>query len=257
MSDFKVVIPARYGSTRLPGKPLRMLGGTPMIVHVCRRARACGAEEVVVATDDERIVSAVEDAGFEALMTSPDHASGTDRIAEVAEVRGWGADDVVVNLQGDEPQMPPALVTQVAEDLSRHPDASVATVATPLTDRAALFDPNQVKVVLDAAGYAAYFSRAPIPWHRDGFAASDSVLPEGVPFLRHVGLYSYRVGFLRRFVGWPPAPTERAESLEQLRALWNGDRIHVSVTDEPPPRGVDTPEDLAHVERALRLQTPD
>lgn len=255
MSGFKVVIPARYGSTRLPGKPLRVLAGKPMVLHVCDRAAASGADDVVVATDDERIVAEVRDAGFEALMTAADHTSGTDRIAEVAETRGWPDEAVVVNLQGDEPLMPPMLVRRVAQDLALHPDASVATVATPFADRRALFDPNQVKVVLNADGFAGYFSRAPIPWHRDEFAGSGSVLPAGTPFLRHVGLYAYRVGFLHRFMGWEPAPTECAESLEQLRALWHGERIHVSVTDDPPPAGVDTPEDVARIELVLQDQS--
>lgn len=252
MIAFKVVIPARYGSTRLPGKPLRLLAGKSMVLHVCDRAMASGAEEICVATDDERIHSEVSAAGYPVMLTAPDHASGTDRIAEVARKKGWLEDTLVVNLQGDEPMMPADLIRRVAEDLAAHEDASIATLATPITARSDVFDPNQVKVVLDEAGYAAYFSRAPIPWHRDSFTDDRAAgLPESVTYLRHIGLYAYRVGFLRRFVQWPPALIERTESLEQLRALWHRERIHVSVTQRPPPHGVDTPQDVERMERLL------
>lgn len=255
MTAFKVVIPARFASTRLPGKPLLPLAGRPMVVHVCECAAAAGAEEVTVATDDQRIVDAVTKAGYEAVLTAAHHASGTDRIAEVASRRGWSDDVLVVNLQGDEPLMPPELVGRVASDLAAHDDAAIATVATPIHEHRQLFDPNVVKVVLDAQGYAGYFSRAPIPWHRDEFLRGATILPAGIPYLRHLGLYAYRVGFLGRFVTWEPSVTEQAESLEQLRALWHGERIHVIVVTEPPGQGVDTQEDVERVERILRTQT--
>jgi 3-deoxy-manno-octulosonate cytidylyltransferase (CMP-KDO synthetase) len=225
-----------------------------MVLHVCERAAAAGAEEVIVATDDQRIADAVGHAGYGALLTAVEHASGTDRIAEVAAVRGWPEDALVVNLQGDEPLMPPALVGRVAADLADHDDAAIATIATPIHAHQQLFDPHVVKVVLDADGYAGYFSRAPIPWHRDEFLRGTTTLPAGVPYLRHLGLYAYRAGFLRRFVTWEPSVLERAESLEQLRALWHGERIHVTVVAEPPGQGVDTPDDVERVERILRAQ---
>ncbi len=254
MTGFKVVIPARYGSSRLPGKPLLLLGGKAMILHVAERAREAGAEQVVVATDDRRIADLVSEAGFNARMTATDHASGTDRIEEVSAEEGWEDDDIVVNLQGDEPLMPTSLVRRVAADLDEHPKASIATLATPFGDRVSLFDPHAVKVVLDHEGFAMLFSRAPIPWHRDEFLHDAAELPDAVPFLRHIGLYAYRAGFLKRFVDWQPTALERAESLEQLRALWHGERIHVSVVAEPPGHGVDTPDDLRRVEQLLRDQ---
>jgi 3-deoxy-manno-octulosonate cytidylyltransferase (CMP-KDO synthetase) len=222
-----------------------------MVQHVYERATASGASGVVVATDDARIVSAVEAFGGLACMTSPAHHSGTDRIAEVADLRGWPPDLVVVNLQGDEPSMPAALVAQVADDLECHPEAGMSTLSTPITERAELFDPHVVKVVTDLAGYALYFSRAPVPWHRDELVAGNDDLPVGVAFQRHIGLYAYRVGFLRRFVAWSPAPIEQAEALEQLRVLWHGGAIHVSRAGEPPGPGVDTPADLHKVEALL------
>ncbi len=249
--DFTVVIPARYASSRFPGKPLAAILGRPMVQHVYERASASGAAEVVVATDDRRIAAAVEAFGGQVCMTRPTHHSGTDRIAEVAEIRGWPADLVVVNLQGDEPTMPAALVAQVAEDLECHSEAGMSTLSTAITERAELFDPHVVKVVTDLAGYALYFSRAPVPWHRDEFVAGDHALPDGVAFRRHIGLYAYRVGFLRRFVAWSPAPIEQAEALEQLRVLWHGGAIHVSRAGEPPGPGVDTPADLRKAEVLL------
>lgn len=248
---FKVVIPARYGSTRLPGKPLLPLAGKPMIQHVVERARASGAEEVLVATDDRRIQDACAAFGAEALITRADHHSGSDRVAEVIERRGWSEETVVVNLQGDEPTMPAALIDQVASDLARLPDVGMATLAHPITDSETLFDPHVVKVVTDAAGFALYFSRAPVPWHRDEFLGRRACLPGSVPFLRHIGLYAYRVGFLRRYVGWPPPPLELAESLEQLRVLWHGERIHVGVARVMPGSGVDTTQDLMRVAALL------
>ena len=250
-AGFKVVIPARFGSTRLPGKPLLPLAGKPMIQHVVERARASGAQEVVVATDDRRIQDACASFGADALITRADHHSGSDRIAEVIERRGWAEDTVVVNLQGDEPTMPAALIDQVASDLARLPDVGMATLAHPITDAETLFDPHVVKVVTDAAGFALYFSRAPVPWHRDEFLGRRATLPGSVPFLRHIGLYAYRAGFLRRYLGWPPSPLELAESLEQLRVLWHGQRIHVGVANQTPGPGVDTTEDLARVATLL------
>jgi len=251
---FKVVIPARYASTRLPGKPLLPLAGRPMVVHVCERAADAGADEVIVATDDRRIAEAVDTAGYVPLLTATHHASGTDRIAEVAEARGWADEAIVVNLQGDEPLMRSVMVAQVASDLAAHPDAAIATLATPIRESGQLADPNVVKVVCDQAGYACYFSRAPIPWHRDAFGAGIDALPEPGTYLRHVGLYAYRAGFLRRFVSWGACGLERTESLEQLRALWHGERIRVSVVSESPGAGVDTPEDVQRVERMLAGQ---
>jgi 3-deoxy-manno-octulosonate cytidylyltransferase (CMP-KDO synthetase) len=254
--DFRVVIPARYASQRLPGKPLLDIAGQPMIAHVYRRACESGALEVVIATDDERIARAAEDFGAEVCMTSAQHASGTDRIAEVARLRGWDDAAVVVNLQGDEPLMPPALLRQVAAALLEHSAADMATLAADLRDTDQLFDPNTVKVVLDRDGYALYFSRATIPWHRDRFrrgSEPDHDWTEGV--LRHLGIYAYRAGFLAGYASLPPSPLERIESLEQLRVLWNGGRIAVDVAAEAPPAGVDTEEDLERV-RAVLAQAP-
>lgn len=248
---FKVVIPARYGSTRLPGKPLLPLVGKPMIQHVVERARESGADEVLVATDDRRIRDACAGFGAESVMTRADHRSGSDRIAEVIERCGWPDETIVVNLQGDEPTMPPALIDQVASDLAQRPEVGMATLAHPISDIETLFDPHVVKVVTDAAGFALYFSRAPVPWHRDEFLGGRAVLPGSVPFLRHIGLYGFRAGFLRRYVAWEPSPLELAESLEQLRVLWYGEPIHVGVAREAPGAGVDTTQDLARA--AARL----
>jgi 3-deoxy-manno-octulosonate cytidylyltransferase (CMP-KDO synthetase) len=248
---FRVAIPARYASTRLPGKPLRLLAGRPLIEHVYRRALASGALEVVIATDDARIREVAEGFGATVCMTSPDHASGTDRLAEAAARLGWPDDAIVVNVQGDEPGMPPALVWQVARGLATHPDAGIATACARIRDPAELFDPNAVKVMRDARGYALYFSRAPIPWHREAFrtgAAALAELPADTAWFRHIGLYAYRVAVLRRYPELTPAPAEQAESLEQLRALWHGIRIHVAEAVETPPPGVDTEADLARAE---------
>ncbi|KAA6185789.1 3-deoxy-manno-octulosonate cytidylyltransferase [Thiohalocapsa marina] len=251
---YKVVIPARHGASRLPGKPLLDIGGRPLVAHVWERARASRATEVVVATDDARVAAACREFGAEVAMTSNAHRSGSDRVAEVIRARGWGADDIVVNLQGDEPCMPPGLIDRVAADLAALAGVGVATLAYPITDRDQLFDPHVVKVVTDAQGFALFFSRAPIPWHRDEFLRNQSHLPDKVPFLRHIGLYAYRAGFLQQYVDWPPAPLEVAESLEQLRILWHGERIHVSLADEEPGPGVDTPADVAVVLRRLALE---
>lgn len=253
MSDgFRVVIPARYAATRLPGKPLRPISGRPMIAHVIDRAHAAGANEVIVACDDPRIAAAAEGAGAIAALTDPGHTSGSDRIAEVARSRGWFDDDVVVNLQGDEPCMPGALVAEVARVLRASQRAGMSTLAARIGSVDELFDPNVVKVVLDDAGMARYFSRAPIPWVRDSFGGDrPGELPEGVPFLRHLGLYAYRVGRLLQVCQETPRPLERAESLEQLRALALGIDIAVLVVDRSPGHGVDTEADLARAESWL------
>lgn len=248
---FKVVIPARYGSTRLPGKPLLELAGKPMLQHVVERARASAAESVVVATDDERIVAACAAFGADARLTGADRQSGSDRVAEVIEQCGWPDETVVVNLQGDEPFMPPALIDRVAANLAAQTGVGIATLACPIDDGETLFDPHVVKVVTDAAGFALYFSRAPLPWHRDEFMGKRGVLPKSVTFLRHIGLYAYRAGFLKRYVSWPPSPLELAESLEQLRVLWHGERIHVGVAAEAPGPGIDTAQDLVRAARLL------
>lgn len=255
-NGFKVVIPARYGSTRLPGKPLLDIGGKPMIRHVIERAQASAADEILVATDDPRIVDACAGSGANAMLTDNSHRSGTDRVAEVVARCGWGDDTIVVNLQGDEPCMPAALIDQVAADLGALPAVGMSTLAYPIHDSAILFDPHAVKVVTDAAGFALYFSRAPIPWHRDEFLGQHHpALPSTVGFLRHIGLYAYRAAFIRRYVAWEPAPLELAESLEQLRVLWHGERIHVSVAAEAPGPGVDTADDLARAVRHSMLKT--
>lgn len=245
-TDFIVAIPARYAASRLPGKPLRLLGGEPLVVHVARRALAAGAREVWVAADDQRIAEALRETGVRVAMTSAAHASGSDRLAECADIAGWSDDVIVVNLQGDEPFAPAAGIHAVADTLARS-GAEMATLATPIDDPETMFDPNAVKLVRTQGGDALYFSRAPIPWHRDAFAQDRRVLMPG-ECLRHIGIYAYRVGFLRRFAKMPPGRLERFESLEQLRALEAGFRIAVALTPEPFPPGVDTPEDLARAE---------
>lgn len=252
MTAFRVVIPARYASQRLPGKPLLDIAGKPMIQHVYERACESGAQGVVVATDDARIQDAVKGFSGQVCMTSAEHASGTDRIAEVAHALGWPGDTVVVNLQGDEPLMPPELLAQVAQTLVAHVAADMATLAVPLSEPDQLFDPNVVKVVVDRDGYALYFSRATIPWKRDVFepgAAARASWLDGVH--RHLGIYAYRAEFLSGYATLPVSPIERMESLEQLRVLWNGGRIAVDVSAHAPPAGVDTAEDLTRVVAAL------
>lgn len=243
MSDFIVIIPARYASTRLPGKPLADMGGRPMVVRVAERALESGAGAVWVAADDERIIAAARAHGYQAMMTAAGHASGTDRLAEVVDKLALDDDAIVVNVQGDEPLIAPALIHAVARDLQLHPEAVMATLCHAIHDTATFTNPNVVKVVTDAAGYALYFSRAPIPWPRDAFAAGQS-LPEGLPVFRHIGLYAYRAGFLKQYAGLMPAPIERFESLEQLRVLWHGYKISVAVSEQAALPGVDTPEDL-------------
>jgi 3-deoxy-manno-octulosonate cytidylyltransferase (CMP-KDO synthetase) len=245
--SFKVVIPARWASSRLPGKPLADIGGRPMIAHVWARAKESGAEEVVVATDDPRVQEAVAALGADVEATAPEHPSGTDRIEEVARRRGWPDEAVVVNVQGDEPLMPPAVIDQVAANLLSNPDAGMATLAEPITDAGDVADPNRVKLVTDASGFALYFSRAPVPWARETFPpAPGASLPADV-WRRHLGIYAYRVGLLHRFVEWSPAPLERIEMLEQLRVLHHGVRIHVDDACAVVPGGVDTPADLERV----------
>ena len=246
---FRVVIPARYASSRLPGKPLADIGGKPMVLRVLERALEAGAESVVVATDDARVQDAVEAAGHRALMTSPAHQSGTERLVEVAERLEWPDDVLVVNVQGDEQLIDPALIREAARQLVLHDDAVMATLAHPIHDHADFVNPNVVKVVTDEAGYAAYFSRAPIPWPRDAFAVQQP-MPHALGALRHIGLYAYRAGFLRTYAGLAPSPLERHEMLEQLRVLWHGHRISLGITPAAPAPGVDTPDDLARV-RAL------
>jgi 3-deoxy-manno-octulosonate cytidylyltransferase (CMP-KDO synthetase) len=243
---FRVVIPARYASSRLPGKPLADIGGRPMVLRVLERALQAGADSVVVATDDTRVQQAVEAAGYPALMTSPHHQSGTERLVEVAETLGWSDDTLVVNVQGDEPLIDPALIREAARQLVLHQDAVMATLAHPIHDHADFVNPNVVKVVADQAGYALYFSRASIPWPRDAFADRQA-MPQDLGALRHIGLYAYRAGFLRTYASLAASPLERHEMLEQLRVLWHGYRISLGVTPTAPAPGVDTPEDLARV----------
>lgn len=265
MSDFVVVVPARYGSNRLPGKPLLDLGGQPMVVRVWQRAGESGAARVVVATDDERIQAAVEAAGGEALMTAPDHPSGTDRLAEVARRLALADDAIVVNVQGDEPLLPAALIDQVAAQLVADPEASISTLAEPIDDADSLFNPNVVKVVRDKRGRALYFSRAPIPWNRESwnreawdredwghesFAQGPAPLASDA-WLRHIGLYAYRAGFLAEYVTWRPSPLEQLEQLEQLRALHHGHHIQVALAAEAHPAGIDTAEDLERIRRLI------
>lgn len=251
--DFIVAIPARYGSTRLPAKPLRVVGGVPMVVRVAQRALLAGARQVVVAVDDARIAEALAVQGVDICMTRADHASGSDRLAECAAHYGWADDAIVVNLQGDEPFAPAAGIREVAWALAED-DAPMATLATPIRDAHELFDPNVVKLVRDARGHALYFSRAPLPWARDAFSASHDTLPADVPFLRHIGIYAYRAGFLRQYTGLSRTPLEQAESLEQLRVLEHGHAIAVRLTPEPFPPGIDTEADLVRAEQWLAAQ---
>lgn len=248
---FVVAIPARYASTRLPGKPLCPLGGRPLILRVAERARQAGAAQVVVAVDDGRVARALDGQGVDVCMTSPAHASGSDRLAECAAHYGWPADTVVVNLQGDEPFAPASGIRAVAQALAGD-GAPMATLATPMGDAEELFNPNVVKLVRGLDGHALYFSRAPLPWARDAFAAGRQALPHGIEFLRHIGIYAYRAGFLARYTQLPRTPLEQAESLEQLRVLEHGHAIAVRLTPEPFPPGIDTPEDLQRAEQWLR-----
>ena len=250
--DFCVIIPARYASTRFPGKPLAELAGKPMVVHVAERARRSGAREVLVATDHTEIARVVEQHGYEAVMTKRRHASGTDRLAEVVTRRRFPAKRIVVNVQGDEPLIEPALIRRVAENLSRHRNAAMSTACTPIRDVRDLLNPNVVKVVLDNSGQALYFSRAPIPHARDSVKdASPDRLPKGLPAYRHLGIYAYRCAFLKRYSRLERTAMERFEALEQLRALAHGYRISAVITARAPHAGVDTPEDLQHARSFL------
>jgi len=243
-----IIIPARYASTRLPGKPLADVAGKPLIQRVHECAARAGAAAISVATDDDRIRAAAEKFGAHVCMTSPMHRSGTDRLAEVIQKLAIDADEIVVNLQGDEPQMPPMLIRDVAQKLERQPDAQVATACHAIHDRDTIMNPNVVKVVCDANGYALYFSRAAIPWPREAMAGGSGSFHAQ----RHIGLYAYRAGFVRRFAAWPTCPPEEAEQLEQLRVLWHGERIIVHEAREQPAAGVDTPEDLERVRQYFR-----
>ena len=245
--SFTVIIPARLASTRLPNKPLADLGGKPMVVRVAERARESGAARIIVATDDAGILAACAAHGIEACMTRADHPSGTDRIAEVAQLLKLAPDEVVVNLQGDEPLIDPALLAACAARIGA--GVPMSTCAHPIHDVADVFNPNVVKVVLDKTGRALYFSRATIPWHRDAFAASRESLPAAYAPLRHIGLYAYRNDFLQAYPALESAPLETIEALEQLRVLWHGYPIAVHVTDSAPPGGVDTLDDLERVRR--------
>ena len=240
---FKVVIPARYASSRLPGKPLLDIAGKPMIIRVGEQAQKSGASEIVVATDFEKILKTCEAHNFKAVMTRIDHASGTDRIAEVAEKLGWNDDEIVVNVQGDEPLIEPQLIREVAEHLANSKDAVMATACHPIHDEASLLNPNVVKVVMDANGNALYFSRAPIPYPRDEAHKQD------IKAHRHIGIYAYRVGFLKKYATLAPSELEKIESLEQLRVLYHGFKIGVAITQNAPASGVDTQEDLDAVRK--------
>lgn len=245
---FYVIIPARYASTRLPGKPLQLIADKPMIQHVYERAMLSAAKEVIVATDDARVEQAVKVFGGKVVMTRADHQSGTDRIQEVCQQQRWDEDIVVVNLQGDEPLVPPEIINQVAKNCIEHRDVSMATLCETINDMETFLNPNAVKVVMNAKGRALYFSRASIPWPRDSFINND-VSKRQIPSLcyRHIGIYAYRVSLLNEFVGWPVAPLEDIEKLEQLRVMWQGHHIHVEEACANVPGGVDTPEDLRRV----------
>jgi 3-deoxy-manno-octulosonate cytidylyltransferase (CMP-KDO synthetase) len=248
--SFTVIIPARLASTRLPNKPLADIAGLPMIVRVAQRAALSGAARVVVAADDAEITAACDARGVASVLTRADHATGSDRLAEACEQLGLDGTDLVVNVQGDEPLIDPALIDACAAELVRRPECVMSTAAHPIDAVDEFRNPNVVKVVLDGAGRALYFSRAPIPWWRDGFANGVTALPSPAP-LRHIGLYAYQAGFLRRFPTLPASPLEAVESLEQLRVLWHGERIAVHVSTERPGPGVDTPEDLERVRRLM------
>lgn len=260
--SFIVIIPARYASSRLPGKPLLDIAGKPMIHHVYERACESGAERIIIATDDDRIEAVAQSFGAEVCMTSTAHLSGTDRLQEVAAHYDFDQEEIIVNVQGDEPLIPPQNIAQVAHLLGGESETVMATLCEPICDAKVLLNPNVVKVVSDSQDYALYFSRAPIPWARDEFAGG-KVLRDGtaeIPkhdYLRHIGIYAYRAGFLHQFVKWPQAPLEKSESLEQLRALWNGERIKIARAIQPPPAGVDTEEDLFRVREILSGTWPN
>lgn len=249
--EFRVVIPVRYNSSRLPGKALLDIAGKPMLQHVYERAVASGAESVVIATDDEKIKKAAEHFGATVCMTSTEHQSGSERIAEAVVALGYPDDDVVVNVQGDEPLIPPALIKQVGQDLLDHDNIKVATLCEPIKQSEDLFNPSIVKVTMNRRGYALYFSRAPIPWVRDQFPLKENQTLEDGEHFRHIGIYAYRVGFLQEYLALEACPLEQMESLEQLRVLWHGGRIHVAIAKEKSPMGVDTEEDLEKIRRII------
>ncbi len=273
MLDFKVVIPARFASTRLPGKPLLDIGGKPMVIRVAEQATRSGAQQIIIATDHQPIIAVAQQHGYQACMTRADHASGTDRIAEVAAQQGWDDNTIVVNVQGDEPLIPPPLIRAVAQHLHDHPQCAIATACHPIHDEASMRNPNIVKAVLDKHGNALYFSRAPIPWPRD--AGISLSLPEGqigrpssprgevrrgdveIRALRHIGIYAYRASFLRAFGKLAPAPIEQIEALEQLRALYHGYKIGVTITQDTPPGGVDTEQDLQTARQLFKNQSEE
>ena len=249
---FKVVIPARMHSTRLPGKMLADVAGKPLVAWAVQRGIESGAAEVIVATDHAQIADAVASLGCRVCITSPEHATGTDRLGEAVDLLGLAADEIVVNVQGDEPLIDPQLIRQVAAELAARPDASIATAVHPIAEAAQFFDPNVVKVVVDTEGFAQYFSRAPIPVARDAFARSRDALPPDFPAYRHIGIYAYRVSYLRQYASLPSTPAERFEALEQLRALGHGHRIAVLFWAGALQAGVDTAEDLARVRQMLQ-----
>lgn len=246
--SFTVVIPSRYQSSRLPGKPLADIAGKPMVQWVYDQAIQSGAERVIVATDDARIQSVVESFGGEVCMTSSDHQSGTERLAEVIKKMAIADDHIIVNVQGDEPLIPPSIIKQVANNLANS-IAPMATLAVEITDESEVFNPNAVKVVTDKDGYALYFSRASIPWDRDAWASDPKIVKNAL--MRHIGIYAYRAGFINTYISWQPSALEQIESLEQLRVLWYGEKIHVAVAKEAPAAGVDTPEDLELVRKII------
>lgn len=254
MTSFHVVIPARHASTRLPGKPLLPIAGKPMVIRVAEQAAQSGAQQIWIATDHHAIANAAHEYGFKACLTKESHASGTDRIAEVAEQRAWPDDTIVVNVQGDEPLIPPALIRAVAGHLNEHPECAIATACHTIHDEITFRNPNVVKTVLDKNKNALYFSRATIPYPRDAFAHGQS-LPSDLPVLRHIGIYAYRASFLRAYGLLAPAPIEHFEALEQLRALYHGYKIGVFITEQAPPGGVDTEQDLQAVRQLFSMQT--
>ncbi|WP_158133291.1 3-deoxy-manno-octulosonate cytidylyltransferase [Vibrio navarrensis] len=239
--SFTVVIPARYQSSRLPGKPLADIAGKPMIQWVYEQAIQAGAQDVIIATDDERVADAVVAFGGKVCVTSPKHESGTERLAEVVKSMGIADDHIIVNVQGDEPLVPPAIIRQVADNLAAS-TAPMATLGVAIINEEEVFNPNAVKVVTDKEGYALYFSRATIPWDRDAYARGEKLPPQAL--MRHIGIYAYRAGFINTYVNWQPSSLEKIECLEQLRVLWYGEKIHVALAKEAPPAGVDTPADL-------------
>lgn len=252
--EFTVVIPARYSSTRLPGKPLKDIAGLSMIQRVYQQAQKSKATQVIVATDDQRVVDQVVSFGGEVCLTSEDHQSGTDRLQEVAKQFGFSDDHIIVNVQGDEPLIPPAVINQVADNLTANLDAGIATLCEPIENDSDFANPNVVKVVTDSQGMALYFSRAPIPWPRDYTDSRVDGMSSTFNPMRHIGIYAYRVAMLNYFIHWPMAPIEVLERLEQLRFMWNGERIHVAQANALVPGGVDTEEDL---QRVINLLSED